>query len=282
MRLIIILLGLITFHLHAFVPPVSSLLKDIFDNRKLSDGVEFGFSHQVSKSSGDSVDIEERILLDSRGLKFLWRVGAQGPWLSGRLEKRSYMIGADQKSSSRSLLFVKYFTSRTPVEFRDALINERFLRWDQLKQFKDGFELTGEPQTWDIKNNYIQHDSISFYLLPSGPSISVVGYQDSSSKRVFYLDKEALAIKRLEWIESSENSTWNFNSSMIDFKGSFFPRAATLSKDGKEIIHSELLAIRVLNKKQVKEWMQLWQKGESGRADLSANDENLRFLLSSR
>ena len=109
MRILLLLWALVSCQIWAFVPPVSSILKDIFDIRKISEGTELAFSYQMLNSGGDAVEIEERILVESSGLKFLWKVGPQGSWLTGKLEKRSYLVGGDQKIPSRSLLFLKYF-----------------------------------------------------------------------------------------------------------------------------------------------------------------------------
>ena len=282
MRILLILGALIAGQILAFVPPVTSILKDIFDSRKISDGTEFAFSYQILNTGGDAVEIEERILVDSSGLKFLWKVGPQGSWLTGKLEKRAYIVGVEQKIPARSLLFLKYFVSKTAVEFRDALVNERFLRWEQLKQYKDGFELQGDPQTWEIKKNYVQQDSVFFALLPSGPSLAVVGHQDSSSKKTFYLDKDSLTVKRFDWADSVENLTWNLGSSSLEFKGAIFPKSAVFSKNGKELINAELVVIRQLNKKQLKEWLQLWQRTNGFRGAATTSEDNLRTLLSNR
>jgi hypothetical protein len=279
MRSVLFLIFLISLKVQAFIPPVSAVLKEIFDERKFSDDVEFGFSHQVLGGSGEWSEIEERIVLDRRGPKFLWKVGANGTWISGQLEKRNYLVG-DKKISARSLLFLKSFIANSAVEFRDALISERFLRWDQLKQFKDGFELQGEPQTWDIKTNYLQQDSIYLVLLPSGPSIAVIGSQDGNSKRTVYFDKALQSLKRLEWAGGSDNFTWNFDSSLTPFKEAVFPKRSYLLKEEREMIQSELIVIRQLNSRKVKEWRQLWQRSlNSSSASL---DDNLKTLLSYR
>lgn len=279
MKSVLVLIFIMSLKAHAFIPPVSAVLKEIFDDRKFSDDVEFGFLHQVLGGSGEWSEIEERIVLDRRGPRFLWKVGANGTWISGQLEKRNYLVG-DQKIGARSLLFLKSFIANSAIEFRDVLISERFLRWDQLKQFKDGFELQGEPQTWDIKTNYLQHNSIYLALLPSGPSIAVMGSQDGNSKRVIYFDKSLKSLKRLEWSEGSDNFIWNFDSNLTSFKEAFFPKRLYLMKENKEMIQSELIVIRQLNGRKLKEWMQLWQR--SLNSSSASPDDKLKTLLSYR
>lgn len=282
MRVLLVSLFLFVHQTFGFIPPIVSVLKDSFDNRKLSDGVEFSFSHQVANSNNESFNIEERILLDSRGLKFLWRVAGQGQWIPGRLEKRNYILGGTQKVNARSLLFVKYFTARNAIEFRDALVNERFLQWEQLKQFKEGFELQGDPQTWDIKGNYLQHDTISLFLLPTGPSIAVVGYQDNSTKRVVYFDKNSLSLKKLDWFSGGEALGWNFGSNMVEFKGALFSKTANLNRGNAELISSDLIGIKQLNKRQLQDWLQLWNKTSNYRNEIASGEENLRTFLTNR
>ncbi len=282
MRILITILFLFSYQVQGFIPPITSMFREIFDDRKISDGTEFGFVHRVLTSSGDMSEVEERVLLDRRGVKFLWKSGTQGSWLSGQLEKRTYNVGTDKKIPSRSLLFLKYYIASNAAEFRDALINERFLKWDQLKQYKDGFELQGEPQTWDIKSNYLQQDSIFLALLPSGPSIAVVGYQDSNSRRIVYFDKVSSGLKQLQWVDPSENLVWIFESSTLNYKDALFPKVATLIKEGKEVVQSELAVIRQLNKRQLTEWGSLWQRSSKTLSNSPSGDENLRVLLGYR
>jgi hypothetical protein len=282
MKKIILALVFISFNAGAFIPPVSAVLKEIFDSRKFGEGEEIVFNHQVLSSNGEWAEIEERILSDNRGLKFLWKPVSSSLWVSGQLDKRVYSIGGDKKINARSLLFLRYFTAGSAIEFRDALINERFLKWDQMKQFKEGFELQGEPQTWDIKSNYLPQDSISLVLLPNGPSISVVGYQDPTSKKTIYFDKGLAGVKKLEWIEGSESLSWIFEQLSLNLKDSYFPRRSSLVKDGRDIIQSELLVVKSLNKRQVADWYQFWQKANKPLASAPISEESLRSLLSYR
>jgi hypothetical protein len=282
MNKIIFALLLISFNAVAFIPPVSSVLKEIFDSRKFAEGVEIVFNHQVLSPNGEWSEIEERILADNRGIKFLWKPAGSGLLVSGQLDKRVYSIGSDKKVNARSLLFLKNFTAASSIEFRDALINERFLKWEQMKQFKEGFELQGEPQSWDIKSNYLQQDSVSLVLLPSGPTIALVGYQDPTSKKTIYFDKGLAGVKKIEWIEGSENLSWSFDQFSIGLKDSYFPRKSALAKDGRDIIQSEVVALKSLNKRQAADWYQLWQKANKSLASAPTSEESLRSLLSFR
>ncbi len=282
MRYVFIVFFLLVFKVNAFIPPVSSVLKEIFDSRKFGDGLELIFVHQVANSNGEWLEIEERILSDRRGIKFIWKPALASTWVSGSLDKRTYFVGNDKRINSRSLLFLKNFISSSAIEFRDALINEKFLRWEQLKQFKDEFEPQGDPQTWDVKSNYLAHDSISLVLLAIGPTIAIVGSQDPNSKRTIYLDKGLLGVKKIEWLEEGKNLSWNFDQLTLNLKDSFFSRRSALNLDGKDIIQSELVAIRPLNKRQIADWGQLWQKASKSLVNAPVAEEALRILLSSR
>ena len=221
-------------------------------------------------------------MADRKGIKFLWKPLSASVFVSGQWDKRTYFLGNEKKIVGRSQLFLKNYISGSALEFRDALINEKFLRWEQLKQFKDGFELQGDPQTWDIKNNYLQQDSISLVLLPSGPSIAVVGLSEPTSKRVIYFDKGLLGIRKIEWMDGNENLSWNFDSFTMSLKDSYFPKRASLVKDGREIIQTELGTVRALNKKQNGEWLQAWQKASKTILNNPSAEEALRNLLSHR
>lgn len=267
---------------HGFIPPVTSILRDIFESRKSTGILELVLVHQVANSNGGWSEIEERILADPRGLKFLWKSANSSVSIAGSLEKRNYWIGTEKKIAIRSFLFLKSYLVTSAVEFRDALISEKFLRWEQLKQFKEGFEPQGDPQSWDIKSNYIAHDSISLVLLPTGPTIAVVGYQDANSKRTVYFNKNGNGIKRFEWSDPGENLSWNFDPSTVSLKEGIFSKSATLNKDGRDIIQSELLGVRSLNKRQITDWLQSWQRGSKSLVNAPVLEESLRTLLSSR
>lgn len=282
MRLYLSLFCVFSLSAYGFIPPVSSLLKEIFDSRKSGEPLEYVFVHQVANSAGGWSEVEERLIKDAKGLKFLWKPANSAGFISGSLEKRSYQIGTERKIPARSVLFLKNFTASSAFEFRDALINERFLRWDQLKQFKEGFDPQGDPQSWDIKGNFISHDSITLALLPSGPAVAVVGYQDPSSRHVVYLDKSGLGVLKIEWSEPAENTSWAFDKLSLNFKESLFPKRATLSRGGREIIQSELVSLRPLNRRQLADWLQAWQKAGKVLINAPVAEEALNVLLGSR
>ncbi|NBY18921.1 hypothetical protein EBQ74_01410 [bacterium] len=267
---------------HGFIPPVSSVLKQIFDSRKTGEILEYVFVHQVGNAAGGWSQVEERFILEPKGLKFLWKPLNSELFLSGVLEKRTYTVGTDKKIPARSLLFLKNFTAVSAFEFRDALINEKFLKWDQLKQFKDGFDPQGDPQSWDIKGNYLTHDSISLVLLPSGPSISVVGYQDQNSKRTVYFDKAGVGVSKIEWLDSSEVTSWTFDKLTLNLKEATFPKRATFIRGGRELIQSELVTVRILNRRQVADWLQSWQRAPKVLVNAPAAEEALIILLGNR
>lgn len=282
MKLFLFLFILIGVNAFGFIPPITAILREIYDSRKILDGTEIVFNHQVVTVEGNWAEIEEKIYIDKKGLRFLWKPAPSNTVISGWLDKRTYVLGNDKKIGSRSLLFLKNFTSSSAVEFRDGLINERFLKWDQLKQFKDGFELQGEPQTWDIKNNYLEHDSISLVLLATGPSIAVIGFSEVNNKRIAYFDKALQGLSKLEWVDGSSNLNWNFEGFSVSLKESLFPKRAVFQKDGREIIQSELIAVRPLNKRQAAEWLQIWQKANKVAVNNLQSEDVIKNLLSER
>ncbi|MSP19012.1 MAG: hypothetical protein EXR74_05530 [Bdellovibrionales bacterium] len=282
MKYFILILWVFSLKAVAFIPPISAVLKEIFDARKFTEGTELTLNHRVVTNNGEWSEIEEKILLENRGMKFIWKPMALEAFFSGQLEKRTYWLGGDKKIPSRSLLFLKSYTAGSAMEFRDALVGEKFLKWDQMKQFKEGFEPQGDPQTWNVKSQYLEQEAISLALLPTGPSIAVVGFQDGNSRKTVYFDKGLLGIKKIEWSEGKESISWNFDQFSVAVNQSLFPRKANLIKDGRDIIQSELIGIRQLSKRQWIEWMKVWQKANQTINNSPASEETIRILLSFR
>lgn len=266
----------------AFIPPISAVLKEIFDGRKFSEGTELTLNHRVLTNNGEWSEVEEKILLENRGMKFIWKTIAPEAFFSGQLEKRTYSLAGDKKIPSRSLLFLKNYSAGSAMEFRDALVGEKFLRWDQMKQFKEGFEPQGDPQTWNVKSQYLEQEAISLALLPTGPSIAVVGFQDGNSRKTVYFDKGLLGIKKFDWLEGKESISWNFDQFSVAVNESLFPKKANFTKDGRDIIQSELMGIRQLSKRQSVEWMKTWQKANKTINNSPVSEDTLRTLLSFR
>jgi hypothetical protein len=281
MKLLTLLLALIfSQSVFAFIPPLASLVKDAFEGRKATP-VEIVIRHRVEPKGLEALEIEEHILADRSHTYISWKTPqiSQPVWAS--LEKKNYVFSTGGRVSSHSSLFLKYLVDSSADDYANALFAEQFIHRDQLLQFKPGFELTGDPQSWAIKDNYIQHEGVYLKRLKSGGAgYAITGYREGATSRVVVFDKDSQGIRRLEWKDGEETTAWNFNQ-ITKFGQGYYPKRMSLERNGVDVVGSELVMIKAVKEKQVGEFRNALQR--AGNAPIPQNlEEALKILLSER
>lgn len=271
----------ISLSLHAFIPPVTSLVRQIYETRKVTGrGFEITLRHQISGGE-NSVGIEERMIRDGGKFFFVWKMEGNGESVTGRLARSGYTVGESRSLSSASQVFVKYLLSSYPEELQNQLLAEQFIRQDQLFMFKPNYQPTGDPNQWDTAGNYLRHPDVFFSRLPSaGVAIAVVGSRDGGRSRAVFFDEKLRGLARLEWQDGGRTSAWSFHDFFVSGKDGIFPKRMQFEGPGVGI-SSEVVAIRSLSDKQLTDIRN--QMRRSGNPRLSSQMEaSLGLLLSYR
>lgn len=266
----------------AFIPPVGSIVKDVFGDRRAGIGMEAHLKHRLLLRANEWVDIDEKIIRDSSGTYFVWRLPAYQPQpIAGTYEKQAYWLSKEKSFPTRSTVFWKYFVA-TDDEIRDALLTERFIRRDHFYQYKPGFNPSGDPQTWGTKENYLRHDDIFLTRLPA-VAIAIRGYQEGNTARSVFFDQGLKGMLRLEWKDNDVVAGWNFEAfSKSPWDKALLPKRAQLEINKTSIIMTDVVAVRALKDRALFEAKSTW-KGAAKNVPSNQNvDAALKLLVSYR
>lgn len=280
MRTVLVIWFAVQSTAFGFLPPLTSIVHDVFDFRKGGPAIEIVFRHHIDLKVGDPVDLEERLVSERGQTLGIWKVVGQGPILVARWDGQGYTSGKD-KIPSRSAIFIKYFTQDNPDNFRDALISEQFTRRDQWYQFKPGFTPEGDPQTWAIKDNYLRHDDIYLSRLPQGISIAVQGTDEAGNQKIVYFDRSLHGLSRLEWRQNGVVTAWNFETFSRRQGDGFYPAHATFESGGAVLVSTDVQSVRHLKDKQLADFNNTFKSAHPG-SPSSTVSAALKALLSYR
>ncbi len=278
----IVILSCLATTAFGFIPPLTAVVHDLFDYRHPGLAQEIVFRHHVDLRAGETVDLEERIVAERGQTLCIWRQLGQPPFLVARWDGQGYLTGKGERIPSRSAIFMKYFTLDNPDAFRDALILEQFTRRDQWYEYKPGFMPDGDPQTWNVKENYLRHDDIYLSRLAQGVAITVQGSDDPNNQKAVYFDKSLHGLDRIEWRSNNVATAWNFDQFTRRQGEGFFPSKATFESGGLVLISSEVQSVRHLKDKQLFEFKNSWKAASRAPAPTGTAATALKTLLSYR
>lgn len=260
-----------------FIPSVPDMLKEVTTGRK-GGAVEIVLKHRIAVRGSGTIEIEERIFDEKNKTLFIWSGSPFPQPTAGSLEGMNYKIH-DQTLPTKSLVLVRYLTANGPDELRDSLISERMIRRDHLNQFKPGFNPEGDPQTWQIKDNYLVHPEVYLKRLESGIAYAVSGTEEGPELRQVLFDRALKGIRRFEWREGETIQSWNCEGFSPVPAGGNYPRRIFFENNGSEVIQSDLLTVRALNARSLTEFKNSWRAAD--RAALTQNGEGILKLLMS-
>lgn len=257
----------------AFIAPLNSVINEVVDLRSAAPQ-ELVWRHRVFVPNQEPVQLDESIYCDRGNLSVHWRIGGQT--ILGQLSSKGYSIpSAGKIFPLRSALFAKMMCSTSAEEVREALLQERFIRREQLVQFKPEYQPSGDPNLWDTKANYILHDDISLKRLKSGTAIGVAGTEGDNPGRSVYFDRSSNNIARLEWRNGTDRIAWNFERFMATEGRGLFPRKASFEAMGSERVSSELILARAFSGKSANVY-----RAERLRVSSAVPNESLLTALS--
>src|SRR4051794_5021165 len=92
----------LTFSAFALLPPLSFVIKDVFENRKAVP-TEAIIKHQI-EIKGEKIEVEERILRDRNQVRIVWKAAGITP-IPVSYEKHGYVLAPGRGFPSRTALF---------------------------------------------------------------------------------------------------------------------------------------------------------------------------------
>jgi hypothetical protein len=271
----LLLLAILSVKANAFVPPVNVVLNQMFDGRKAAPGIEVVFRHRV-RAGEDIVDLDEKLLGTRSRTYAVWKL-PDGRSVFATLEKGNYAFTGGQKFTSRSSLFNRSFLSSTAEDFREALIQEGFIRRDQLAQYKPNYNPTGDPSTWNIRENYLIHPDVFLSRFNDTVAFAVMGTNEGNKRRIVHFDRALLGVRRFEWNDANETVAWTFDQFSGGKGSASFPKRLIFHRGDTEIVASEVVSFRLLKEKQLADLIRSMRGASNG-----SPDEAVSTLLSYR
>jgi len=268
----------------AYIPPLPSLLKSTLEGRKAAQ-FELVLHHRVTGAG--NVVIDEKILADRGRAYFIWQIAGLTHSVGASFDGKNYVMGGGRNLVSRSAVFDRYLTASGSDPLAEALLNEGFIRADQLKQFKPDYKPEGNPDTWETKDNYLRHPDIYLErlkpengILPYG--IAITGTSDANMKKTVVFDEKLRGLRRLEWKEGQDEGTWAFDSLASTPGLGYLPHHLALRVGQSDVVTTDLVRAFVVKGRQVSEF-----KNELGAAERDSSltpeaDAALKLLLSYR
>jgi hypothetical protein len=267
----------------AFIPPLPSILKEVFDARKSGIAAEIYLKHRIEVRPQEFVELEERVLRERNETLFIWRQVGQSAVTAARWEGQNYFFAKDRQAPIGSELPIGYLVTDSADWFRDQMTAEQFIRRDQLYQFKPGFMPQGDPQTWNLKENYLRHEDIFLARLPAGIAIAVQGLSEPTASHTVFFDQALKGILRFEWKQGDQVAAWDFDQFSGKASDGFLPRRLRFERNGTVMVQSELVGSRKLKDKQLYEFKNTWKQAMSrGYSPTNTVEGALKTLLNNR
>ncbi len=278
MKRLLLILALLPGVSWAFIPPISEKLVEIFGNRKSSEVVELQFRHLVQVKEGEFVEVIEQFLGTRAGGLIQWQMAGQPPVYSDWTTKE-YQFRDGRTLPSRTGAFIDYFLVDGGTEYLDRLMRERFLRRDQLLQYKPGYKPEGDPKTWDTKGNYLLHDDIDLQKVGKEFGIAVNGMTEGDQKRTVYFSRDGKGVLRLEWGVGAENAAWDFTGFTSFGPLGRLPRFSTLQINGMERVKSTLSQARAVKRDTLATARTASKQPSASSPPSSALEEAIRLIV---
>lgn len=263
----------------AFLPPVVDILREVTSGRKPGP-VELVLRHRISVKGAGVVEVDERILRDRNQFYFIWAGASLGQSLSASWAQDKYQMG-NTSFPSRSIAMVAALSARGPEDLRDSLISEQFIQREHLYQFKPGYNPSGDPVTWETRENYLRHPEIFLKKLSSGVAIAIGSANEGNETKAVCFDKGLKGLRRFEWQVNQQTFAWNFEGFAPFAAGGLYPRRLSFESNGVEVIQSELTAVRAATARTLSDFKTAWRQAQKGEVTPAA-EGILKLLLSYR
>lgn len=268
----------------AFIPPVTALLKEVFSGRKTSIAFEISFSHKVRISNNsDFFVITERVIRDKNHIFILWKSPTFEGVIPGSWNGKEYRLPDDKIYPSDSRVFMRTLFSTSAEDLISALTNEEFIRKEQSYQYKSDFKFEGDPNYWNMRDNYLLAPDVTLKRTPSGTAFAITGLVDGKNGRTVLIDRSLKGIARLEWQSESGTTAWNFSDFTPQPMGGYFPKHILFETSGLSLVESTLEFARPLHAENLREVKKTFAQAVKNHPPLpSTLDAGLKVLLSFR
>lgn len=279
--LALLTLSLLAVRAEAFIPPVSRLIADAVENKKAAKAIELVMRHRVQTNQGQPVEVEERLLWDRGRVQLFFKVPGVAQFIAVGVDSRGYSLDYGKTWSRRSRVFYNAFFADSADELLEPLLSDEFIRRDQLVQYKPGFQPTGDPKDWELKEGYLRHDDIYLHRLGRTVAIAVAGATDAQHRRVVYFDRDRKSVRRFEWTDGADTVAWNYESFLKSPPIGQTARHLTFEVNGSERIQTDVLQVLSPSDRQVSDLKRLphLSRGATPPAQV---EEVLGLLLSYR
>lgn len=237
----------------AFIPPISQMVGDLFEGRKAQQ-FELLLQHSIQEE-GSPFEIAERIVVNKGRIYFLFTKASEGS-VAGEWEDSAYQLHPSKRWVPETPLLLQFLVARSADHFRNALVENRFVRREFWDQYRQGFDPQGDPSTWDIKSNYLKHNEIYLQRGSRGVAIAVNGEQEKE-KQIHFLF-EGRGISRIQW-KSSQAVAWELGDYRSYKNGGLYPTSLELFLDGKSKVKTNLGQWKTLSQKGIDEFLKSWR-----------------------
>jgi len=256
------LLLLIATSVFSFIPPIPTILEEMFAGRERFSALTISYRLQ---EDGSEVEFEEQFV---RREDKLWvsQFRFAGKTVVALRNRDGYRF-AQEKISSRSAVVPIYLLG-SAEELLQALLAERFMRRDQLVQFRAPYDPQGDPRTWPVRENFVLHPDISFQRSGSGVAAVVKGVAQEG-ERELHFDPKRRGLMKVVW-RGPKTVSWSFES--FEEKAGLYPSSLSFS-DGQQIVHGRIIQVRPLKTREVSAFKGMAPSGEipSSLRDLLTN-----------
>lgn len=259
-----------------FIPPLTALISESFEGRSPA-STEFVWKHQIVTDDEKVTEVEERWINDRGRALLVWKDLSNNQSLMASWEKGSYVF-KDKKVPSACATFVNYFLSTSGEEFKETAVSENYIRRDQLLQYQPGFDPTGDPLTWKIRENYMAHDDIFLSRWPHGIFFTFEGTSEGNTKRSLLFQREQAMLTGIRNEQNGLIQGWNFSTGTKFPGAGYFPRVMTFDYQGKERVRSDLMQVRTVRDRALADVKSNW-RNPSERQPLNDSWESLLKVL---
>jgi hypothetical protein len=267
---------------HAFIYPVTEVIRDVFNNRKPVSGLLIRIRHDVELKPGEVLSIDETILHEGNNTWFRWQLpptsGGASAAMVARAAGNKYTFASGGELPLVSQTWLRYVSGGTGQDFMDTAMREGFIRREQLLQFAPGYKPEGDPKAWDPNQYYLRHPDIYLHSIDGQPAISVVGTHDNDRWRAVFFDLRRNGVRRLEWRNGSEGISWTFNKFTSAGNLGRFAREFNLNVNGDIRIQSRVSSVQAIGVRDVPREKRDLQAA-TGSNGLSTLEAGLKVLL---
>ncbi|MEZ4749632.1 MAG: hypothetical protein R3B54_03100 [Bdellovibrionota bacterium] len=135
----------------AYIYSVKGLVEAAFAGREADNPLEIILRHQIGQRSSGQL-LREHLYTDGQTVLASWSIEGSNASAKGIITADSYNLMGQKTYKRESRLFVSYLTALDAQKFIERALEERFVRRDQLMEYKPGYDLKANPKTWKPNN----------------------------------------------------------------------------------------------------------------------------------